>query len=521
MWTGLPWRSISNVESNHASRPSHSFDGQRRSCRESLVRRNQRRQGRRTGARRGQAAKKAPASKPVAGAAGSGGSGAAGVSGSGDSTTRVARTASPSGATEASPPEEAPGSVQRSKRARRELDTSPPPLSVGYWLQPVAGPDSGAGSAAGSGSSPARLPAHLLGAIEQLEALEPVLAAPQLPPGAHASQLLPHIGHAAAHQAQLHPTGHHTHHPHGPHAGLPGAGAAQVTLAGMSASELGALANMDVDQLLASDSGELRRVAVGVFGWHACGKHACSWGNKDGFFVCFAAWTRCCMLPRLPQLPSRWPLAACSAAVQLAVLLATAGFSAARGLLINSCRVYCATADQLADLLLAGSRTTPPAATATPAPAAAHAGWALPPLAPQQQAFYTLPATAALQLHAPHLAGMPAAGAPAGVLHAPLHTSQHPAILFPPAQATPLGHPAAGQLGAAAVATGAPAANDVTAFAASFFGDWPASLPEDAELDALLDCFEPLHDEVRLSLKVNACLLAWATGLRLRPMACV
>lgn len=239
------------------------------------MRRNQRRQGRRTGARRGQAAKKAPASKPAAGVAGSGGSGAAGASGSGDSTTRVARTASPSGATEASPPEEAPGSVQRSKRARSEPDTSPQPLSAGYWLQPAAGPDSGAGSAAGSGSSPARLPAHLLGAIEQLEALEPVLTAPQLPPGPHASQPLPHIGQAAARQAQLQlaantAAGHHSHHPYGLHAGPPGAGAAvQVALAGMSASELGALANMDVDQLLAIDSGELRRVAVGE-GWRAC-----------------------------------------------------------------------------------------------------------------------------------------------------------------------------------------------------------------------------------------------------------
>lgn len=214
-------------------------------------------------------------------------------------------------------------------------------------------------------------------------------------------------------------------------------------------------------------------------------------------------------------------------AVQLAALLARAGFTAARFCRSAAPSVYCTTADQLADLLLAGSRTTPPAATATPVPAAAHAGWALPPLAPQQQAFYTLPATAALQLHAPHLAGMPAAAAPAAAHFTPLHAQPHPGLLFPPAQAMPLAQPAAGQPRAAPIATGGPAANDVTAFAASFFGDWPASLPEDAELDALLDCFEPLHDEVRLSLKVGcllACLghrVASATdGLRLGPMGC-
>ncbi|PRW57874.1 squamosa promoter binding [Chlorella sorokiniana] len=394
--------------------PLKNFDGERRSCRESLVRRNMRRQGRRGGNKRARPANKVPAAaaKP---AAKRGGSAAAGPSGSGDSTA-VQRASSPSGTTTASPGEP-PISVQRDKRPRLEPAPSPSPVAAGYWLQPVPGLDSGSGSgsAAGSRCSPAGLPPHLLGAIEQLEALEPSMAAPALPAAAHASQLSQPTGPTAAgHPSQLLPGGL----PGQPMhlqllpGGAPGAvGAMQLTLTGMGQGELGSLAGMDVDHLLAIDS------------------------------------------------------------------------------------------DQLADLLLAGSRTHPTAqaAPAAAAAAASHAGWALPELAPKQQALYQLPGMVAPQLQAPQLAGMAAALRPAGAHQLPLHASalQHP-LAHAGSQLQPAGCKPADGNGSGSGSAGP----DVAAFAASFFGDWPASSPADTELDALLDCFEPLYDEVRLSLKL-------------------
>lgn len=130
--------------------------------------------------------------------------------------------------------------MQHAKRQRIEPAPSPPPVTAGYWLQP----EGGSGSAAGRGCSPVGLPPHLLGAIEQLEALEPALAAPPVAAAPHASQLLQPGGHTVGHSWQA------------MQGGNPGAGAARVALTGMGPAQLGTLASMDVDQLLAIDSGE-------------------------------------------------------------------------------------------------------------------------------------------------------------------------------------------------------------------------------------------------------------------------
>lgn len=187
------------------------------------------------------------------------------------------------------------------------------------------------------------------------------------------------------------------------------------------------------------------------------------------------------------------------------------------------------SADLLADLLLAGSRAYTAAPAAAPAAAgtsaaAAHAGWALPQLAPQQQALYQLPASVAPQPHAVQLARVVAAP-PASAAHRhghaahavhhavpqQLHGHAVPYVAVQQVPAQPAPH-------APAPAAGQPAAPDVAAFAASFFGDWPASSPKEAEMDALLGGFEPSYDEMRLSLKVR---LWKATGHLQRPCGCV
>lgn len=150
--------------------------------------------------------------------------------------------------------------------------------------------------------------------------------------------------------------------------------------------------------------------------------------------------------------------------------------------------------------------TAPAAAAAagTSSAAASHAGWALPALAPQQQALYKLPAVAAPQPHVHQAAGMAAAPLP-GVHSRPRHASGHAAPQHPPAYSVPHAHPERRPAGAFAPSGsgGASSTTDVAAFAATFFGDWPAASPDDAELELLLDCFEPLYEEVRLSLKVG------------------
>ncbi len=212
------------------------------------MRRNMRRQGRRTGSTRRARPAKKPRAAPAA---------PAGASGSGDSTTGVPRTSSPSGATTASPPEP-PSSVQQSKRPRSEPAPSPPAVSAAYWLQPAAGLDSGSGSAAGSGCSPAALPPHLLGAIEQLEALEPALTGHPLPAGLglHPSQLLQQARISAAQHSATLPGGSLGQRLPPLHGGPPAVGAPQLSVTGMGPAELGSLAGLNVDQLLAIDSGE-------------------------------------------------------------------------------------------------------------------------------------------------------------------------------------------------------------------------------------------------------------------------